>query len=83
MMIHILRAPNRDGVRVPDEVDDALLVKTTGIDENDNERVEWVVYRFPGDDTIVHRSAHLTLKKWPEGMTGIAQPFGEGDNERG
>jgi len=81
MMISILRAPNTEGVRVPDVVDDSALVKTTGTDENDNEIVEWVEYRFPGDDTIVHRSAHLTLKKWPEGMTGIAQPLG--DNDRG
>jgi len=52
------------------EMDEALLEKSEGVFEDDNERTTWVEYRL--GDELVHRSAHVTLKKWPEGMTGIA-----------
>jgi hypothetical protein len=65
MMIHILREPNVEGVRIEDDVDEALLVKTEGGLENDHERTTWVEYRFPASDLIVHRSVHVTLKEWP------------------
>lgn len=75
MMIHILREENAAGVRVPDEVDESLLIKTEGVVANDDEHTTWVEYRFPGSDVVVHRSCHVTLKRWPVGIQGIAQPL--------
>ena len=37
--------------------------KSEGSVDNDNEYTTWVEYRVKGTDTIVHRSAHVTLKK--------------------
>jgi len=74
-LINILREPDSNGLRVPDQVEDTLLVKTEGETENENERVTFVEYRFPNSDVIVHRSCHLTLKKMPIDMSGIAQPL--------
>lgn len=68
-LIHILC----DGVE--SDVDEALLVKTEGVIDNDDEHTTWVEYRFPGSDVIVHRSCHVTLKKWPDGMGAFAQPL--------
>ena len=73
-MIHILREPDVNGVRVEDDVDEGLLVKTEGVVDNDHEHTTWVEYRFPGSDVIVHRSCHVTLKKLP-GMQGVVQPL--------
>jgi hypothetical protein len=42
-------------------MDEVLLVKSEGVVDNDNERTTWVEYRLGGE--IVHRSAHVTLKK--------------------
>jgi len=50
------------------EMDDSLLEKREGVDENDNERAEWVEYWL--NDELVHRSVHMTLKKY--GITGEA-----------
>lgn len=47
---------------------ESLLEKRTGVDENDNERAEWVEYWHEGE--LVHRSVHLTLKKFT--LTGEA-----------
>jgi hypothetical protein len=69
-LIHIRR---ENGVF--DDVDESLLVKKEGRDENDNEIAEWVEYRFPNSDVIVHRSVHVTLKRWPEGMSGETGGF--------
>lgn len=55
-------------------MDETLLVKKTGSDENDSEIAEWTEYWLEGE--LVHRSAHVTLKKWPEGMSGTAAPLG-------
>jgi hypothetical protein len=38
------------------------LVKATGVVDNENERTEWVEYRLPDSDEIVHRSVHVVLK---------------------
>lgn len=57
-------------------VDEALLVKSEGVIENDDERTTWVEYRFIGSDAVAHRSVHVTLKKWPEGMGAAAGIFG-------
>lgn len=50
------------------DMDESLLEKRTGIDENDNERVEWVEYWHEGE--LVHRSVNMTLKRFT--LTGEA-----------
>jgi len=50
------------------EMDDSLLLKREGVDENDNERAEWIEYWLDGE--LVHRSVHMTLKKFS--LTGEA-----------
>ena len=45
------------------EMDDSLLVKKEGSIDNENEYTTWVEYWL--DDELVHRSAHVTLKKSP------------------
>lgn len=62
-LIHILREPNDEGIRVEDDVEERLLEKTEGEIDNDNERTIWVEYRFPGSDVVVHRSVHVTIKQ--------------------
>ena len=52
---------------VEGDVDDSLLVKTEGGVDNDHERTTWVEYRRPGSDVVIHRSAHVTLKRGLEG----------------
>lgn len=43
------------------EMDDSLLVKREGSLDNDNEQTTWVEY-WLGEE-LVHRSAHVVLKK--------------------
>ena len=43
------------------EMDDALLEKLEGSIDNDNETTTWVEYWLDGE--LVHRSAHVQLKK--------------------
>lgn len=74
--IHILRLPDATGVRVEGDVEETLLVKTPGEIDNAHEHTTFVEYRFPGSDVIVHRSVHVTLKEWPEGLSGLAGKFG-------
>ena len=45
------------------EMDEALLEKKEGVFEDDNELTTWVEYWLEGE--LVHRSAHVTLKKVP------------------
>lgn len=45
------------------EMDDSLLEKREGTVDNENELTSWVEYWFEGE--LVHRSAHVTLKKMP------------------
>lgn len=42
-------------------MDDSLLEKREGSVDNDNENTTWVEYWF--DSQLVHRSAHVRLKK--------------------
>lgn len=42
-------------------IDDALLEKREGVVDDDNEHTTWVEYWCNGE--LVHRSAHVTLKK--------------------
>ena len=58
------------------EVDEALLVKSEGLFEDDNERTTWVEYRWPGSDVIVHRSVHVTMKHWPHAAGAVAATLG-------
>jgi hypothetical protein len=44
-------------------MDDSLLEKREGTVDNDNEQTTWVEYWLEGE--LVHRSAHVTLKKMP------------------
>ena len=43
------------------EMDDSLLEKKEGSVNNDNESTTWVEYWLDGE--LVHRSAHVALKK--------------------
>jgi len=45
------------------EMDESLLEKREGTFEDDNEVTTWVEYWK--DAELVHRSAHVTLKKTP------------------
>jgi hypothetical protein len=44
-------------------MDDSLLLKKEGSIDNENEYTTWVEYYL--NDELVHRSAHVTLKKSP------------------
>jgi hypothetical protein len=44
-------------------MDETLLEKREGTVDNDNELTTWVEYWLEGE--LVHRSAHVTLKKMP------------------
>ena len=43
------------------DMDDSLLEKREGIVDDDNELTTWVEYWLDGE--LVHRSAHVQLKK--------------------
>ena len=45
------------------DMDESLLEKREGSLDNDNESTTWVEYWLEGE--LVHRSAHVTLKKMP------------------
>jgi hypothetical protein len=45
------------------EMDESLLEKKEGFVDNDNEYTTWVEYWLEGE--LVHRSAHVSLKKSP------------------
>lgn len=45
------------------DMDEALLVKSEGITDDENEQTAWVEYRLNSDSELVHRSVHVTLKK--------------------
>ena len=52
------------------DMDDSLLEKRQGDIDNENETTTWTEYWLEGE--LVHRSAHVTLKKPPTvgGETG-------------
>lgn len=54
-------------------MDELDLEKREGGFENDNEKTTWVEYRIPGSETIVHRSAHVTLKQQAVAQADAAQ----------
>jgi hypothetical protein len=51
-------------------MDEADLLKLEGGFENENEIAKWVQYHLPATGEMVHRSAHVHLKKaiFGEGM---------------
>ena len=55
------------------EMDDSLLEKREGTVDNDNELTTLVEYWLDGE--LVHRSAHVTLKKPPVLAGGEAASF--------
>ena len=57
--------------------DEALFEKREGRDENDNEVATWVEYwdNSVQPAVLVHRSAHIQLKRWPEGMSALQGVF--------
>lgn len=58
------------------EMDEALLEKREGVDENDNERVIWVEYWLEGE--LVHRSVHVQMKHVPDGIAAIVADLNGG-----
>ena len=56
------------------DMDDSLLEKREGTVDNDNELTTWVEYWLDGE--LVHRSAHVTLKKMPGFAGGEAASIG-------
>jgi hypothetical protein len=55
------------------EMDDSQLEKREGTVDNENELTTWVEYWLDGE--LVHRSAHVTLKKTPSFAGGAAASF--------
>lgn len=55
------------------DMDDSQLEKREGTVDNENEMTTWVEYWLDGE--LVHRSAHVTLKKIPTFAGGAAASF--------
>jgi hypothetical protein len=55
------------------DMDESLLEKREGTVDNDNELTTWVEY-WDGEE-LVHRSAHVTLKKMPNFAGGDTASF--------
>ena len=53
------------------DMDDSLLVKQGGSVDNEDEHTTWTEYWLDGE--LVHRSAHVTLKKSPSLFAEAAQ----------
>ena len=53
------------------DMDDSLLVKQEGSVDNEDEYTTWTEYWLDGE--LVHRSAHVTLKKSPSLFAEAAQ----------
>lgn len=55
------------------EMDDSLLEYRSGEVDNENEFTTWTEYWLDGE--LVHRSAHVTLKKMPTFVGAEAASF--------
>ena len=55
------------------EMDDSQLEKREGTVDNENELTTWVEYWLEGE--LVHRSAHVTLKRMPSFAGGETAIF--------
>jgi hypothetical protein len=56
-------------------MEESALLRKEGVIDNEDELTTWIEYWLDGE--LVHRSAHVTLKKWPEGMGALAAQFGQ------
>lgn len=56
------------------DMEESLLEKKTGSVDNENEYTTWVEYWLDGE--LVHRSAHVQLKKAPSFVGGEAASIG-------
>lgn len=54
------------------QMDESLLEKREGGIDDENELTTWVEYWYEGE--LVHRSAHVILKKFPS-LSGEAASF--------
>lgn len=52
------------------DMDEADLRRVDGVLDNDHEYTTWIEY-YLGDE-LVHRSVHVTLKEFPEGLGTLA-----------
>jgi hypothetical protein len=57
------------------EMDESDLEKLEGVTDNDNEETKWTEYWHEGE--LVHRSAHVRLKKVLPGMEGIVEKLAQ------
>lgn len=64
------------GNGIIEHMDEDRLVRMTGETEDENEIVVWVEYYLPDDNRLVHRSAHVHLKKATVFGEAIAATFG-------
>lgn len=55
------------------DMDEADLRRVDGALDNDHECTTWVEY-YKGDE-LVHRSVHVSLKEWPEGLNTLLGGF--------
>lgn len=51
------------------EMDEAQLEKREGVLDNNHEHTTWIEYWLNGE--LVHRSVHVTLKEFPEGLGSL------------
>lgn len=56
-------------------MDETQLIKVEGTIDNENELTTWVEYYISGSDEVVHRSAHVTLKQFPDFATTTVEGF--------
>lgn len=56
------------------DMDDSLLEKKEGTIDNDNETTNWIEYWLDGE--LVHRSVHMTLKKFTVTGEAVAASLG-------
>lgn len=54
-------------------MEEGVLEKRTGGDENETEAVEWVEYWYEGQ--LVHRSVHVTKKQPVPGVASVVGDF--------
>ena len=62
----------RDGVNL-EKAEESTLRKRIIIDDDDNELTTVVEYRDYGNDRIIHRSVHMSLKKLPTAEASAAE----------
>jgi hypothetical protein len=56
------------------DMDEALLEKREGTEDNENEKIDWIEYWHEGE--LVHRSVTMTLKNYTLTGEAVAASFG-------